>query len=317
MAKMFYTMEETKSALGRTEDEVKGLVRDGKLREFRDGPRLMFKADQVDSLKGTLGPRDMVDLADSGAPISLVDSRGGTGGGSAAGAATPGGSAGGGVAMAGSASAIPLDGSAAGDIGLGGSVGGIPSPRSGTGTGMGMASRSGSGTGMNIFNPDDAMADPSAATAITPASESGNLEVVGSGSGLLDLTRESDDTSLGSVLEDIGGKRDKKAGTAMAMGGTGMGPAMATAAPVAMAPRQAPILVARPDPLAPFFGGLALGGALMCLLAIFVVAAGTIGARVTFLAELATKGLLIVAAIGLGVTLICGAVGFGLGKVLK
>ena len=51
MAKMFYTMEETKSALGRGEEEIKQFARDGRLREFRDGPRLMFKADQVEQAR--------------------------------------------------------------------------------------------------------------------------------------------------------------------------------------------------------------------------------------------------------------------------
>src|SRR5829696_1241104 len=54
MAKMFYTLDETRAALGRSEDEIKQLAREGRLREFRDGPRLMFKADQVEQLKGEL-----------------------------------------------------------------------------------------------------------------------------------------------------------------------------------------------------------------------------------------------------------------------
>ena len=47
MAKMFYTLDETRSALGKSEEDIKQLTREGRLREFRDGPRLMFKADQV------------------------------------------------------------------------------------------------------------------------------------------------------------------------------------------------------------------------------------------------------------------------------
>src|SRR5205085_8229576 len=92
MAKMFYTMDETKSALGRNEEEIKQLAREGRLREFRDGPRLMFKADQVEQLKAELGggtssgSLDHVDLGgsvagESGAPIGLVDSRSNTGSG--------------------------------------------------------------------------------------------------------------------------------------------------------------------------------------------------------------------------------------------
>ena len=61
MAKMFYTLEETKGALGRNEEEIKQLTREGRLREFRDGPRLMFKADQVEALKSEMGSSGGVD----------------------------------------------------------------------------------------------------------------------------------------------------------------------------------------------------------------------------------------------------------------
>src|SRR5215203_2521052 len=87
MAKMFYTLDETRAALGKNEEDIKQLTREGRLREFRDGPRLMFKADQVEQLKGELGGggggMDQVDLgpSDSGAPIGLVDSRGASGSG--------------------------------------------------------------------------------------------------------------------------------------------------------------------------------------------------------------------------------------------
>ena len=82
MAKMFYTLDEAKSALGRNEEEIKQLAREGRLREFRDGPRLMFKADQVEQLKNELASGlDQVNLqADSGAPIGLIDT-GGSGSG--------------------------------------------------------------------------------------------------------------------------------------------------------------------------------------------------------------------------------------------
>ena len=76
MAKMFYTLDEAKNVLGRSEDEIKAYARDGKLREFRDGPRLMFKADQVEQLRSELSAGgDHVDLgvSDSGGMIDLVD----------------------------------------------------------------------------------------------------------------------------------------------------------------------------------------------------------------------------------------------------
>src|SRR5438105_15909608 len=84
MAKMFYTMEETKASLGRNEDEIKQYAREGRLGEFRDGPRLMFKADQVEQLKSELaagGGSDQVDIgtSDSGGLIGLVDTGSGSG----------------------------------------------------------------------------------------------------------------------------------------------------------------------------------------------------------------------------------------------
>src|SRR5437762_7815558 len=99
MAKMFYTLEETKAALQKNEEEIKQLTREGRLREFRDGPTLMYKTDQVEAIRGELGggpPRDAIDISDTGAPIGLVDSRGASGTGislvdSDAGARAPGG----------------------------------------------------------------------------------------------------------------------------------------------------------------------------------------------------------------------------------
>jgi excisionase family DNA binding protein len=66
----------------------------------------------------------------------------------------------------------------------------------------------GTGSGMSVFGPDEVEpVDPLAQTAVTSpmddtAQEDLSLESVGSGSGLLDLTRESDDTSLGAELLD-------------------------------------------------------------------------------------------------------------------
>src|ERR1051326_146114 len=82
MAKMFYTLDETRAALGKNEEDIKQLTREGRLREFRDGPRLMFKADQVEQLKGELGGGggggDQISLtpSESGAPIGLIDTKG-------------------------------------------------------------------------------------------------------------------------------------------------------------------------------------------------------------------------------------------------
>src|SRR5437763_2541941 len=111
MAKMFYTLEETKAALQKNEEEIKQLAREGRLREFRDGPRLMFKADQVESIKNELGlggggggGDSGIGISDTGAPIGLVDSRGASGTGISLSDTDPG-------ARSGSASGIALAGS--------------------------------------------------------------------------------------------------------------------------------------------------------------------------------------------------------------
>ena len=68
--------------LGKSEDEIKQFAREGRLREFRDGPRLMFKADQVEQLRSEIGGGgDQVDLgvSDSGGMIGLVDTTGASG----------------------------------------------------------------------------------------------------------------------------------------------------------------------------------------------------------------------------------------------
>lgn len=46
----FYRIDETSSKLGITDDEVKQLVKDGKLREFRDAGRTSYKVSEVDAL---------------------------------------------------------------------------------------------------------------------------------------------------------------------------------------------------------------------------------------------------------------------------
>ncbi|MGE3107968.1 MAG: helix-turn-helix domain-containing protein [Phycisphaerales bacterium] len=60
-------------------------------------------------------------------------------------------------------------------------------------------------SGISIFDTEDLdTADPSAVTQVSSTGQELTMESVGSGSGLLDLTREGDDTSLGAdLLEDV------------------------------------------------------------------------------------------------------------------
>jgi hypothetical protein len=340
MAKMFYTLDEAKAALGKNEEEIKQFAREGRLREFRDGPRLMFKADQVEALKAELGgggmPRDQVDLgvSDTGAPIGLVDSQRSSGGSgislvdSDMGGRSPMGSAGG----------LKDDTALAADLGLSGSMGGVPSPgRPGSGGGLssgsGIAGIGGSRSGINVLGESEAGADPGAQTAINQSvSDQVNLEGVGSGSGLLDLTRESDDTSLGAELLDeispAGSRRGSGSGTAVAegsavVGGTAGGTAIAAATPTARARGgvAVPTYIEAPDALGTALGAACLGAAIVMLLAIVSLFAGVLNTRPSLLNMVAGDGVaknglsfFMIAAIGVGVAFVFFLFGLFIGK---
>jgi hypothetical protein len=339
MAKMFYTMEETKASLGRNEEEIKQLAREGRLREFRDGPRLMFKADQVEQLKGELGSGgggDAINIAhgESGAPIGLAgDSRTGSsiGSGIALVENTPSPAMG---AKGDTHMDIGLSGSLGGSVG--GSVSGIPSPgragpRDSGGTHMGSGSgilnigsgvgSGGSRAGITVFDVDDSQkVDPSAQTAINPSVQDQiNLEGVGSGSGLLDLTRESDDTSLGAVFDELtpGARRTPsghRASAAPAMMETQAGADFSVPEARSRGTLAAPIYVEAPDPLGSALGWAALAVAGILVFAGFILAGALRGMRPEILDKLQTDGLMF-AGIAVAVVLAFAAGGFVAGKM--
>ena len=281
MAKMFYTLEETKGTLSLNEEEIKQLSREGRLREFRDGPRLMFKADQVDNLKAEMaGSGDQVSLgpSDSGLGLSLADSK-----------ASP--LSGSGISLVDTdfgkspgAGMVKEDTALAADLGLSGSSAGIPSPGRAGDTRSG--SKVGSRVGVNVFGDEGGgRVDPMAQTSIgSGIQDQINLEGVGSGSGLLDLTRESDDTSLGAELLDEITPGGSMAGTAA---GARRGTVVSADSGIAMdAPRTGgrsaitqPVYVEAPDALAPAMGWLALFGAAVLIFGLFVLLNAVAGVR--------------------------------------
>lgn len=203
MAKMFYSLQEAAQQLNVSEDRIKEMADSGELQPFRDGTQLMFKRDQIDALAN--GGAD-----DSEGSIGLADD---TGGGTAMGGSSIGPIS---LADTGEADAIDLSaetraGQTAGDT---------------SGTQAGESAAGLSGTGMNVFDAGEVEpADSMAQTQVTRAVEDDDLalESVGSGSGLLDLTRESDDTSLGAeLLDEIypgGDASDSKMGSAVGSSG--------------------------------------------------------------------------------------------------
>ena len=168
MAKMFYSLDEAAERLKMSQDQVKDLVSSGKLQEFRDRDRLVFKKDQVDMLAEPHGGEDsgLIPLAESGVSgsgigLSLEDSTSNMGSG---------------LGLGKSGSGIQMD---------------EPKDRS----------------GIAIFDTESTEeGDPSAVTRVTETAGAGELtlENVGSGAGVLELTREGDDTSLGAdLLQDV------------------------------------------------------------------------------------------------------------------
>lgn len=323
MAKMFYTLDETRAALNKNEEEIKQLTREGKLREFRDGPRLMFKADQVEAIKAEMGggglPMD-IGVSDTGAPIGLADSRSAS--------AT-------GISLvdsdvrsaSGSGMAMKDDTALAADLGLSGSMGGVPSPgRPGSGTGL--SGTAAGRSGVTVFNPDEVEhADPSAQTNISSSvGDQVNLEGVGSGSGLLDLTRESDDTSLGAeLLDEItpGGSGSRRGDSALAgtKGGSAAGGTAAGGSGIARATGRggisAPVYVEAPDGMAPALGGAALGAALFVLFGGIVLFSAVMHSSNPVTEMVKDMKAVVLAGIGAGVCLVFAVVGAVIGKVAR
>lgn len=189
MAKMFYTAEEAAQRLGKSEDDIKAMVRAGELREFRDGDQLNYRVDEIDGL---------ADSASGGSSVSGGDSAAGASGTSEI-ILEPAEDSGDASAISGS-DILSLEEVAEEELdGTGG----------GTSAGTKAAKKKGStvvpSIGVNVFDDDDfdEAVDPLAQTAVTDVAGLG-MEGSGSGSGILDLTRESDDTSLGAeLLEEI------------------------------------------------------------------------------------------------------------------
>jgi len=166
--------------------------------------------------------------------------------------------------------------------------------------------------GISIFDDEDLeieTADPRAKTQIAPSlaeqpSEAGG----GSGSGLLDLTRESDDTSLGEVLETI--DVDQEVAEAEQAEEAPAGPAAVGAAPAAEVLAAAPAVI---DASAGLFNGFLIGTCLVSLL-VGVLAAGLVLGHVPAFVSSLAKNLPMVLGAAAVVVLIAGGFGYMMGK---
>jgi len=166
--KPFYSLDEVCQKLRKTPDQVKALVREGTLREFRDAGKIFFKSDDIEKLVGAAASADSGEIllepaaeppARGVGEPSLADSSSGT-------------------------SIIGLEP--------------LPEEEEKEDTVI-------TAGGVGVLDEDEVESDtdPMAKTQITAqASDQISLEGAGSGSGLLDLAREADDTALGADLLD-------------------------------------------------------------------------------------------------------------------
>jgi len=185
MAKMFYTASEAAERIGSTEDALTDLVKEGKLREFRDGATVNYKVEDIDPLVGAAAPSGggNLGIADDELVLEPIDD-----------------------------SSVELAEAASDIISLEETTDEQDEAADTAAAKKAKEDTVVPSVGVNVFDDDelDEQVDPLAQTAITDVAGLG-LEGTGSGSGILDLTRESDDTSLGSeLLEEIYTEEDGK-----------------------------------------------------------------------------------------------------------
>ena len=65
MAGMFYSIDEAAEKLNKTKEELKQIVKEGKLREFRDGPSLLFKVEEVEALMSDMSVTEPEEIPES------------------------------------------------------------------------------------------------------------------------------------------------------------------------------------------------------------------------------------------------------------
>ncbi len=322
MAKMFYSAEEAAAKLNMAEDKIKELVEKNKLREFRDGNRVMFKVDQVDRLAsdmqgGTLeeGMIELAPLSGTGNPILNPSD-----------------------ATAGGTSAGSMSGSLSGQSAIGKAPG-----KADTGLPLKGGKKPVKVFDENEVKPTDASAQTQISSPLDESISPSGLDSVGSGSGLLDLTRESDNTSLGAeLLEEIypgdhsvsgqsgvgsssgifdqpggasvtGAPASSDSGIAVAAGAAATEKVAASpSAAGASMPTYSPMFEA-PDASAGLFGGLALGSAFVMTLTLVAVGAAFQGFIPTWVPLLSKNVLMFVAFLVVISALLAGA-GYLAGK---
>ncbi len=286
MAGEYYSLDETLKKLALSKEDLGTLVKEGRLREFRIDGEQKFKVEEIDALAAEINPS-----------IGSTDASASDIGSESAIELLPADSTDGGTDV------ISLEDS---------SEQVAPVKSSGEDTVITPA-------GVSVFDEDELAgmdADPMAKTQIAPSvTDELSLEG-GGGSGLLDMSRESDDTSLGAELLDeiYSGKEGEAAGTggAVAVEAEQQEPeAFEGFEEQPAAAVVQPMMIQVVDPMAGLFTGLLVAAAILLGIAGVVASALTAGVLPGFVSWLASN--MIFALIG---AVVVTAAGAGIGYVL-
>jgi hypothetical protein len=178
---MFYSIKEVSEKLGKSEDEVRQIVKSGRLREFRDGPNLLFKVDEVNSLLSDTSFMAANKPSDTPAPAKSE----GTGTDE--------------ILLAPETTESPEKGGE--ELQL------TDADTQIVDDGIKVLgdtdSLSKEGSDETFKGLDETPSSPGKEASLEEIEKDANLDTFGSGSGLLDLSLQADDTSLGGILDEI------------------------------------------------------------------------------------------------------------------
>lgn len=178
MASTYYKMSEVMDKLRKTEQQVQDLIKNGKLRQYMDAGKPVFKVDEVDTLAEEIVG---LDISTGGSELDIV------------------------LDETGEITLEPDDESknkpSEGGFGLS-QMGDLTSADTNVGT-VGINILSGTEDAYKLTEDTKAETKAGDVDEIESLDADANLESFGSGSGLLDLSLQADDTSLGAVLDDI------------------------------------------------------------------------------------------------------------------
>jgi excisionase family DNA binding protein len=335
MAGMFYSLEEAAQKLNMAEDEIKRLVEERKLREFRDGSNVLFKVAEVEALMADTGLVAAEGPAAEGEEAQIEPLEPQAAGEEelslqAEGSGELGGEAeqeelslDDSLAMLGDQEELEQEVAADDSLSLLERADEVKEPsetKEDTEVSFALDEQQDSGAGAELTDGDTAitregisvldesdsefkLAEDTAAetkameeaASLEKIEEDVNLDTFGSGSGLLDLSLQADDTSLGGILDEI----YTPAGDEEAV------PAAASAADVAAEAESilaqeglagAPMAAVQgyvepePDTSSNIFGGLLLVPLLVVIYTLLVTVAGQFGV----LSSLIPKGMTVI-----------------------